>query len=172
MSGIERKKLWTLIREYKFRYLVNNFVTFHTFPCVQDVGTGLISIEDITENIENIANELKETVSDKIIDNIGKETYETAGEMFLFLNLCPKLMNEWIIFYVNLFQNSDPDVMAQALNRILKIENEKKDKLNVKIAEKIFMNFRKKFSVQLKSIESLTDRDLTDEAMLGIEKNK
>ena len=167
MSGVERKKLWTLIREYKFKYLVDNFVTFHTFPCVQDVGTGLISIEDITENIENIAKELKETVSDKIIDNIGEETYETAGEMFLFLNLCPKLMNEWIIFYVNLFQNSSPDVMAQALNRILKIENEKKDKLNLQIAQKIFKNFRKKFSVQLRSIESLTEADFIDEANLG-----
>ena len=159
MSGIERKKLWTLIREYKFRYLVDNFVTFHTFPCVQDVGTGLISIEDITENIENIANELKETLTDKIIDNIEEETFETAGEMFLFLNLCPKLMNEWIIFYVNLFQNSSPDVMAQALNRILKIENEKKDQLNLKIAQNILKNFRKKFAVQLKSIESLSDED-------------
>ena len=167
MSGVERKKLWTLIREYKFKYLVDNFVTFHTFPCVQDVGTGLISIEDITENIENIAKELKETVSDKIIDNIGEETYETAGEMFLFLNLCPNLMNEWIIFYVNLFQNSSPDVMAQALNRILKIENEKKDKLNLQIAQKIFKNFRKKFSVQLRSIESLTEADFIDEANLG-----
>ena len=167
MSGMEKKKLWTLIKEYKFKFLVDNFVTFHTFPCVQDVGTGLISIEDITENIENIAKELKETVSDKIIDNIGEETYETAGEMFLFLNLCPKLMNEWIIFYVNLFQNSSPDVMAQALNRILKIENEKKDKLNLQIAQKIFKNFRKKFSVQLRSIESLTEADFIDEANLG-----
>ena len=167
MSGMEKKKLWTLIKEYKFKYLVDNFVTFHTFPCVQDVGTGLISIEDITENIENIGKELNETVSDMIIDNIEEETYETAGEMFLFLNLCPKLMNEWIIFYVNLFQNSSPDVMAQALNRILKIENEKKDKLNLQIAQKIFKNFRKKFSVQLRSIESLTEADLIDEANLG-----
>ena len=167
MSGMEKKKLWTLIKEYKFKYLVDNFVTFHTFPCVQDVGTGLISIEDITENIENIGKELNETVSHKIIDNIEEETYETAGEMFLFLNLCPKLMNEWIIFYVNLFQNSSPDVMAQALNRILKIENEKKDKLNLQIAQKIFKNFRKKFSVQLRSIESLTEADFIDEANLG-----
>ena len=167
MSGMEKKKLWTLIKEYKFKYLVDNFVTFHTFPCVQDVGTGLISIEDITENIENIGKELNETVSDMIIDNIEEETYETAGEMFLFLNLCPKLMNEWIIFYVNLFQNSSPDVMAQALNRILKIENEKKDKLNLQIAQKIFKNFRKKFSVQLRSIESLTEADFIDEANLG-----
>ena len=164
---MEKKKLWTLIKEYKFKYLVDNFVTFHTFPCVQDVGTGLISIEDITENIENIGKELNETVSHKIIDNIEEETYETAGEMFLFLNLCPKLMNEWIIFYVNLFQNSSPDVMAQALNRILKIENEKKDKLNLQIAQKIFKNFRKKFSVQLRSIESLTEADFIDEANLG-----
>ena len=164
---MEKKKLWTLIKEYKFKYLVDNFVTFHTFPCVQDVGTGLISIEDITENIENIGKELNETVSDMIIDNIEEETYETAGEMFLFLNLCPKLMNEWIIFYVNLFQNSSPDVMAQALNRILKIENEKKDKLNLQIAQKIFKNFRKKFSVQLRSIESLTEADFIDEANLG-----
>ena len=167
MSGMDRRKLWTLIKEYKFKYLVDNFVTFHTFPCVQDVGTGLISIEDITENIENIGKELNETVSDMIIDNIEEETYETAGEMFLFLNLCPKLMNEWIIFYVNLFQNSSPDVMAQALNRILKIENEKKDKLNLQIAQKIFKNFRKKFSVQLRSIESLTEADFIDEANLG-----
>ena len=167
MSGMEKKKLWTLIKEYKFKYLVDNFVTFHTFPCVQDVGTGLISIEDITENIENIGKELNETVSDMIIDNIEEETYETAGEMFLFLNLCPKLMNEWIIFYVNLFQNSSPDVMAQALNRILKIENEKKDKLNLQIAQKIFKNFRKKFSVQLRSIESLTEAEFIDEANLG-----
>ena len=76
-------------------------------------------------------------------------------------------MNEWIIFYVNLFQNSSPDVMAQALNRILKIENEKKDKLNLQIAQKIFKNFRKKFSVQLRSIESLTEADFIDEANLG-----
>ena len=167
MSGMEKKKLWTLIKEYKFKYLVDNFVTFHTFPCVQDVGTGLISIEDITENIENIGKELNETVSHKIIDNIEEETYETAGEMFLFLNLCPKLMNEWIIFYVNLFQNSSPDVMAQALNRILKIGNEKKDKLNHQIAQKIFMNFKEKFSVQLKSIESLKEADFIDESNLG-----
>ena len=159
MSGIDKRKLWTLIKEYKFKYLVDNFVTFHTFPCVQDIGTGLISIKDITENIENIAKELKETLTDNIIDNIEEETFETAGEMFLFLNLCPKLMNEWIIFYVNLFQNSDPDVMAQALNRILKIEKEKKDQLNLKIAQNIFKNFRKKFAVQLKSIESLSDED-------------
>ena len=159
MSGMDRRKLWTLIKEYKFKYLVDNFVTFHTFPCVQDIGTGLISIKDITENIENIEKELKDTLTDNIIDNIEEETFETAGEMFLFLNLCPKMMNEWIIFYVNLFQNSDPDVMAQALNRILKIENEKKDQLNLKIAQNIFKNFRKKFAVQLKSIESLSDED-------------
>ena len=167
MSGMDKRKLWTLIKEYKFKYLVDNFVTFHTFPCVQDIGTGLISIKDITENIKNIEKELKDTLTDNIIDNIDEETFETAGEMFLFLNLCPKMMNEWIIFYVNLFQNSSPDVMAQALNRILKIENEKKDKLNLQIAQKIFKNFRKKFSVQLRSIESLTEADFIDEANLG-----
>ena len=58
--------------------------------------------------------------SEQINDTLTREELRTAGEMFLYLNLCPDKMKPWIVFYKDLFQTQSPDQIILTLNRLMK----------------------------------------------------
>ena len=52
-------------------------------------------------------------------DNLTEEDYEEAGKMFIYLNMCPKFLFDWTKLYIDLLNNSSPDLIVQTLNRIM-----------------------------------------------------
>ena len=51
---------------------------------------------------------------------LTNEELQTAGEMFLYLNMCPDTMKPWLVFYKDLFQSHSPDQIILTLNRLMK----------------------------------------------------
>ena len=58
--------------------------------------------------------------SEQINDTLTREELRTAGEMFLYLNMCPDEIKPWIVFYKDLFQTQSPDQIILTLNRLMK----------------------------------------------------
>ena len=58
--------------------------------------------------------------SEQINDTLTREELRTAGEMFLYLNMCPDKIKPWIGFYKDLFQTQSPDQIILTLNRLMK----------------------------------------------------
>ena len=58
--------------------------------------------------------------SEQINDTLTREELRTAGEMFLYLNMCPDEIKPWIVFYKDLFQTQSPDQIILTLNRLIK----------------------------------------------------
>ena len=62
-----------------------------------------------------------EELSKTSLTNITEEIFNTAGEMFVFFNHCPRGGNKkWIQFYKDLSESHEPDVILMTLNRLMK----------------------------------------------------
>ena len=87
--------------------------------------------------------------------------------MFLYLNLCPKFMYEWVQLYVDLFKNATPYEIVQTLNRIMVTGKQKKDKTVTNIARKIFNRIDNKLSLKYKTIDIFlkTNKNITLDKM-------
>ena len=55
--------------------------------------------------VEAVEQKLQIVSSEQINDNLTNKELKTAGEIFLYLNSCPKTIEPWIVFYKTLFQN-------------------------------------------------------------------
>ena len=58
--------------------------------------------------------------SEQINDTLTNEELKTAGEMFLYLTMCPYAIQPWIVFYEDLFQTQTPGQILLTLNRLKK----------------------------------------------------
>ena len=127
--------------------LILSFV-LSTTSCFKNDSSILFSDELIGSKLELIKNHfnVNETLhSDHTISN---ETIEAAGEMFIYLYLCPKFNWRWTNFYVDLFQNSTPDVIVQTLNRIMYTAGRiKEDKSNFNLTKKVFLKVLDSFNL-------------------------
>ena len=70
--------------------------------------------------------------------------YEIAGEMFIYLTMCPKFKFDWTQFYVNLLQNGSLEFIKENLSKIMETE-QKNDRSMEDIANRIFIEIRNKF---------------------------
>lgn len=89
---------------------------------------------------------------------IENEYLETAGQMFIYWNLCPKFMYDWTQFYTDLMQNAQLDIIIQTLNRIMVTAKTSGDKAILDIAKKIFARITESDNLpfQLKKIDALS----------------
>ena len=85
--------------------------------------------------------------------NFTKETLKAAAEMYIYLNLCPKFLLNWMKFYIDLLQNAPTDVIIQTLNRIMITGKTKKDRTIFEFSKNIFMKMTNKLSLQYQTIE-------------------
>ena len=155
-SGLEKDKLWSLIKEFKVEYIIDNINILKARSCMQEItdssdATVLVSNEYIDRYVRMMKEKLqiKETIE---APNIGKENLEAlemSGQMFIYLNLCPKYMFEWTQLFVRLFESSSPDKIIQTLNRIIKIGTSKKNAIVVNVAKKIYENVKSKLSLKI-----------------------
>ena len=51
--------------------------------------------------------------------NISDSTYNLAGELFIYLNYCPRQILFWKSFYENLFLFSPPSLILSTINRLI-----------------------------------------------------
>ena len=128
--------------------------------CFNEDEENLLPLESIQSNLIDIADEIElgaydlYNVTDYIV--ITDETFKTAGEMFFYLNLCPKFMYKWKTLLLNLLKNNSLDIILQTLNRIMVTGNLKNDKSLEDIAKKIFIRVGEKNPLHFQKFDRLT----------------
>ena len=154
-SGISKELLWDIIKENRHNFVIynTNLNKFSSEPCLGDDARVLIDDTSIDINTFMIENGIKMRKSKTKVYDMD---IETAGEMFLYLNLCPRFMFEWTQLYVELFKSSSLDIIVQTLNRLLKTASLMQNKSLVDITSKILHNIAKKYSFDFKIIDELT----------------
>ena len=156
-SGLEKKKLWNMIRKYRIRFLIENLKTFYTETCFKNPKNVLLNnAYYLAGNFKAIKKALKIEVVSNIWESLPEESFKTGAEMFLYLNMCPKFMHDWTQLYLDLIQNASPQMIVQSLNTVMKMGNLRGDKHIVNIAEKIFQKISYIFSLEFETVDKLT----------------
>lgn len=140
-SNIDKKKLWKYIKQIqveKTLHDINIIPSYNCFSDSQDILMNTVRREEILVALKKQISATEQVnVSTHSTTDISNEYLRTAAEMFLYLNLCPKDMYEWKLFYLDLLKNS-PDIIVLTLNRIMVSARERGDKAIMDIAKKIF----------------------------------
>ena len=116
----------------------------------------------VTYDMEGAINQISKEISQKAVDsaqvltNVSDETFQTAAEMFFYLNLCPKSRFEWIQLFSDLLGKSSPDIILQTLNRIMVTARRKRDKVLVEIVKKILLKVCEKLPLNIGVFNILT----------------
>ena len=83
-------------------------------------GNYILADDGPLDQVKAVEKMLQIESSEQINDTLTREELRTAGEMFLYLNLCPDKIAPWIVFYKDLFQTQSPDQIILTLNRLIK----------------------------------------------------
>ena len=129
-----------------------------SYPCFDDDTSNIFQYSSMNALLAQIANEIApgESYNVGLLNNIPDETFQTAGEMFFYLNLCPKFMYKWKTLLLNLLKNNSLDIILQTLNRIMVTGNLKNDKSLEDIAKKIFIRVGEKNPLHFQKFDRLT----------------
>ena len=113
---------------------------------------------DMEGAISQISKEIAQEAVDsaQVLTNVSDETFQTAAEMFFYLNLCPKSRFEWIQLFSDLLGKSSPDIILQTLNRIMVTARRKRDKVLVEIVKKILLKVCEKLPLNVGVFNILT----------------
>ena len=113
---------------------------------------------DMEGAISQISKEIAQEAVDsaQVLTNVSDETFQTAAEMFFYLNLCPKSRFEWIQLFSDLLGKSSPDIILQTLNRIMVTARRKRDKVLVEIVKKILLKVCEKLPLNIGVFNILT----------------
>ena len=85
-------------------------------------GKGMMSqVKAVEQKLQIVSSEL-------INETLSKEELKTAGELFLYLIMCPETdrIRPWLVFYKELFQTQSPDHIILTLNRVMTATQTKK----------------------------------------------
>ena len=116
----------------------------------------------VTYDMEGAINQISKEIAQEAMDsaqvltNVSDETFQTAAEMFFYLNLCPKSRFEWIQLFSDLLGKSSPDIILQTLNRIMVTARRKRDKVLVEIVKKILLKVCEKLPLNVGVFNILT----------------
>ena len=86
-------------------------------------GTHNIRLKDVDvlSQVKAVEKMLEIESSAQIIDtNVTNEILKTAGDMFLYLIMCPDDIKAWLLFYKDLLQTQSPDQILLTINRLMK----------------------------------------------------
>ena len=148
LTNFDLDKIWNLIWKSKFE----------TFDC--DVGN-LVKTLKLNLGIEEIpqpqrANHLDIDLDpyDKRYKNISAELLKSAAEMFTLLDMCPKMLNTWFVFYIDLFQTKSLDHIILTLNRMMK-DTRNTQREYFEIARKLFIRTSSLYFLKYQEIQNL-----------------
>ena len=108
-----------MIKTDRLKYIMDNMATHTSSECfyTDDFELNVVSYNDIMF-LEDLIKSLK---NDHDLDknhNFSTGQLKSATEMYIYLNLCPKSMFDWVKLYVDPLQNGSTGVIAQTLKRI------------------------------------------------------
>jgi len=170
LSGLDNEILWEIIKNVRLKCLIENANKLDsTFAYCFAADDRLFSAKTLCWN--DFIQELEISGSKHIDYNSNvlwsqyhftKNQLDVAGEMYIYLNMCPKFMDDWIQLYANIIQNFSPDYIVQALNRIIITGRMKRDATIEDIARKILIKHDKVFSLKFHTIDKLTKVESND----------
>ena len=176
LSGLNNQKLWNMVKTKRLRYLIKNVDKIGT-----DKNKWCFKYDDpfhVLISSGHTIQFLDDLVQSEKTHKFSNKQFESAAEMFIYLNLCPKFMHNWVKLYVDLLQNGSPEVITQTLNRIYISAREKRDKtirdITKKIFEKVYHNFALTFSTLDNlnyGIRTETQPQFQDKTSQGIQSN-
>ena len=143
LSELSYETLWNITRNQKLNYIIENINTLSSKACFSLNNEEFVLENYIESRLDSIEKELILAGSQHINHDINKfltfetEVYERAAKMFIYLNLCPKFMFDWMQLYTNLLQNSPLDMIIQTANRIMVTAYSKNDRTVWNIGGKI-----------------------------------
>jgi len=169
---MDHETIWEIIKTHKSKYITENINKMPNKDCMaENIASAqyvLSPDDEIEYHISTIEDIIRDTLlnimvkyPDNIAPNINKEDLRKAGQMFIYLSFCPRLMYGWTQMYINLFKKASPNIIVQTLNRILITGKLKKDNNVVNLAESMLMKVDAKFSLQWKSIENKLQENRT-----------
>ena len=174
LSSLRENYLWDVVRSWKLKYLIENVDSLPTKTCFS-IDTTVV-LEGEMDSVQILMEIEKEFVMkgskhrnfdlDKNNYNFTKEILNTSAEMFIYLNLCPKFLYDWIKLYNDLLQYAPTDVIVQTLNRIMITGKTKKDRTIFEFAKNIFMKITKNVSFQYQTIEHFSKGYKKNESVL------
>ena len=159
LSNLRGHFLWDIIKSWKVKYLIKNIDSLPTRSCFSTDQKVLEDDSESTYIMMEVEKELVKQGSKHRNFELNKfytfteDTLNTSAEMFIYLNLCPKFLLDWMKLYNGLLQNAPTDVIVQTLNRIMITGKTKKYKTIVEFSKNIFMKITNKLSLQFQTIE-------------------
>ena len=128
-----------------------------SYPCFDDDTSNIFQYSSMNALLAQIANEIApgESYNVGLLNSITDETFQTAGEMFFYLNLCPKSKIEWTQLLSSMLENTSLDLILQTLNRIMVTGKLKNEKILVDIAKKIFIRVGVKYPLHFQKFDNL-----------------
>ena len=115
-------------------------------------------LTDKLSQVQAVEEKLKIESTEKINETLTNEELKTAGEMFLYLNTCPKHDMEWFeswsTFYTYLFLTQSADQIILTLNRIMQTQTSHDMGARVR-AEKLLRSASSLMSLNYEQIQSL-----------------
>ena len=172
LSGLGYDKLWEIIKGYKTKYLIENIknVKRNHLCFVDDDEESVLywnwnmmdlAIESLEKELIKSGSKHNDFDDYKNYDHsnvITSDLYEAAGEMFIYLMLCPKFMHHWKTLYIDLIQNASPVIIMQTLNRILITGRHRKDRTSVDISKTIIRKTANKLSLNFQAVAKFYKR--------------
>ena len=144
LSQLEDETLWNMTKTKRLKYLIDNVNELGTSWCFSSddrILKGIFYLDDLEWN-DNLY-------------NFRDEQFESAAKMFIYLNLCPKFMFDWIKLYVDLLQNASPHIIVQTLNRILITSRTRDDKIIRDITKNILLRVTNRWSLKFLAIDEI-----------------
>ena len=138
------ENIWIAIKTIKAETSVNK-------KCNNDI----LDDDFILSQVEAVEQKLQIKSSQQKIETLTNEDLQTAAEMFIYLNMCPKIWFKfWSSFYSELFlQTTDKIILT--LNRMMKSKGTQVKDGNIR-AEKLMEKITNKLSLRYKEIQRLS----------------
>ena len=112
----------------------------------------LLKLEHMDKSMKKLEKSMAIKSSWFHMTNVSYETFQSAAEMFLFLNYCPP-KESFLFTYI--FKNLSPKDIILALSNILKVADEDIKK----VAAPVWLHFSKKYNLLYTDIERLHTRN-------------
>ena len=113
---------------------------------------------DMLSQVKAVEEMLTLESSEQIIETLTKDQLKTAGDMFIYLNTCPKHDMEWFeswrSFYKTLFLTKPADQIILKLNRMTKTEEPQNMDAKIR-AEKLLKRASSLMSLKFEQIQRM-----------------
>lgn len=113
-------KVWNIIHKIRFDIVSALSLVDYNDECNYENWNfePMLEGSSIKTNNQRLAKGLGIKLNDKVVSEISAETLKTAGEMFIYLNLCSNKVERMLQFLEEIFLSQTPDMILLTLNRM------------------------------------------------------